>query len=327
MKITCLAEKDILQAVSTSEVMNAVEDAMILNEKKNEVYMPARLHLDYGNNTLLLMPCFTQEGFGTKLVTLFPENSRYNAPVTNGVMVLNKAETGEPLAFINGLVLTAMRTAAVGSVSIRHLASEGAETLGVIGAGGQGFYQVVFAAQARRIKDIYIYSRSPEKVDALLAKLVQAIPEIHLHKAKSVEELLEAADIVITATTAKEPVLPNHWGLLKGKHFVGIGSFKPDMREYPEALFRNLKRVFVDTEHALEETGDLIRPLKERWLEQSQIQTLGRLIMEDQSRIPKGTGGETTFFKSVGMALFDLIVGQLVFQKAQQKGLGQEINL
>lgn len=324
LKIKCLAEQDILKAVSFLEVMDTVEEAFFLYEK-NEMDMPLRTHLDYEGNTLLLMPCFTKEGFGTKLVTVFPENNRYNAPITNGLMMLNKAETGEPLAIINGFVLTAMRTAAVGSVSTRHLAPGNAEVLGLIGTGGQGYYQALFTAKTRKLKDIFLFNRSSEKLDGFVERLEQVLPEVNLHKAQSAEELLEASDIVITATTSKDPVLPNYSELFTGKHFVGIGSFRPDMREYPEALFRQLEKVYIDTGHALAETGDLIVPLEEKWLDRSQVETFGHFLLEHKGN--EEIKGKTTFFKSVGMALFDLTVGQLIYQKALEKGLGQDISL
>lgn len=167
-----------------------------------------------------------------------------------------------------------------------------------------------------------------------MEKLADALPGVRLHQAPSPEALLEAADIVITATTSNEPVLPNEPSLYRGKHFVGIGSFRPQMREFPAALFKEVDRVFVDTEHALEETGDLITPLAEGWLERSRIQTLGHYLLSRQEK--SNSSGDydqakiksmTTFFKSVGMALFDLMVGQLIYEKAVEKGLGQTIRL
>lgn len=333
MEILSLAGTDILAAVSPGEIMDTIEQAMVVYEQ-GEVYMPPRMHLAYGDNDmLLLMPCFTKKGFGTKLVTVFPENSKYDAAVTNGVVLLNKAETGEPIALINGFVLTALRTAAVGSVSIRHLADDNATKLGLVGAGVQGYYQALFAAQTRPIKDIYVFSRTAGKIGEFLEKLGSALPEVRLHQAPSPETLLEASDIVITATTSNEPVLPDEPNLYTGKHFVGIGSFRPQMREFPAALFKEAERVFVDTEHALEETGDLIIPLAEGWLERSRIQTLGRFLLdrkENSSLSPaydQDVKKATTFFKSVGMALFDLMAGQLVYEKAVENGLGQTIHL
>lgn len=319
-----LTEKDILQAVSFNDLLDAIEASMYMYEKK-EFYMPQRLHIDHEENTLLLMPCFTKDCFGTKLVSLFPQNPEKNIPVLNGIMVLNDAQTGLPLALLNGPALTALRTAAVASVSIRHLTPENTQSLGIIGAGVQGFYQAWIACSARNLKDIYVFDSYPEKTSALIEKLSKVIPDVKLHQTNHVEDLLEKSQTVITATTSFEPVLPNKEELLAGKHFVGIGSYKPTVREFPQALFNLLKTVFIDTNTALEESGDLIVPLQNNWIKQEQVMTLGRFLIENEPT--EEVKKETTLFKSVGMALFDVCASKLIYDNAIQKGLGQKITL
>jgi ornithine cyclodeaminase len=319
-----LTEEDILTAASIDEVLNAIEKSMCLYEQK-AFHMPQRMGVDYEKNTLLLMPCFIKDSFGTKLVTLFPKNPEKHIPVLNGIMVLNDAQTGVPLALLNGPALTALRTAAVGTVSIRHMAPNKNKSLGIIGAGVQGFYQAWVACAGVNFTDVFVYDLYPEKTSALGEKLSEMIPDVKLHQASSVEELLENSQVVITATTSFEPVLPEVEDLLAGKHFVGIGSYKPNMREFPRALFNLLKSVFIDTEHAVQESGDIIVPLQNNWLRREQIMTLGRFLIENKPL--DEVKGDTTLFKSVGMALFDVCASKLIYEKAIQKGLGQEIVL
>lgn len=319
-----LTEKDILKAVSIDEMLDAIEASMYMYERK-EFCMPQRLHADHKGNTLLLMPCFTRDCFGTKLVTLFPKNPENNIPVLNGIMVLNDAQTGAPLALLDGPALTAIRTAAVGAVSIRHLAAEDTQSVGIVGAGVQGFHQAWLACSVRNLMDIFIFDLYPEKSLALMEKLSEVVPHVKLHQATCVEEMLEESQVVITATTSLEPVLPDKEKLLAGKHFVGIGSYKPNMREFPKALFNLLKTVFIDTDHALEESGDLIVPLRNNWVKKEQVTTLGRFLIENK---PKDeVKKETTLFKSVGMALFDVCASKLIYDEATKKGLGQKIIL
>jgi len=319
-----LTEKDILEAASFNEVLDTIEASMYIYERK-EFHMPQRFHVVHEENTLLIMPCFTRDCFGTKLVTLFPRNPQRNIPVLNGIMVLNDVQTGMPLALLNGPSLTALRTAAIGAVSIRHLAADNAQSVGVIGAGVQGFYQAWLACEVRNLTDIFVYDLYSEKVSALIEKLSNLTSRVKLHQAASVEDLLEKTQVVITATTSLEPVLPDKEDLLIGKHFVGIGSYKPNMREFPRALFNLLKTIFIDTDHALQESGDLIVPLQNNWIKKDQVMTLGRFLIENRPRneVRKGT----TLFKSVGMALFDVCVSKLIYEKAVKKGLGQKIIL
>ena len=320
----CITENDILKAISLEEIMEAVESALLLYEKK-EFHMPMRMHVDYGGNTLLLMPAFTPKVFGTKLVTVFPKNAEKGTPVLKGTMILNDGETGEPLALLNAAALTALRTGAVGGVGVKYLTPGNVKVLGVVGAGVQGFHQALFATEVRRFSEVFVYDTVPARSRVLIEKLSKKRPGLHLHEAETVQGLVEKSDVIITATTAMDPVLPDEEELLKGKHFVGIGSYKPTMRELPNALFKHLERVYVDTEHAVEESGDLAIPLKNRWVTREQVSTLGKLII--RTREGKETHEKTSFFKSVGMALFDLVVSDAIYKKAVDNNLGKDIEL
>lgn len=317
-----LGERDIVGAVSFPEIVEAVASAMVLYEKK-AFHMPPRVHVDDGRNTLLLMPCFSGRVFGTKLVSLFPGNAEKGLPVLRGAMILNDGGTGEPLALLDAAVLTALRTGAVGGVGIRYLTGEGVATLGIVGAGVQGFYQALFGCTERKFSDVVVFDLLPEKVAAFCQKFLGYFSDVQIHRVSRVEDLLEKSQVVITATNALEPVLPDREELLEGKCFVGIGSYKPTMREFPETLFRLLDRVFLDTEHAVEESGDVIDPLKNGWIRRNRIVTLGKVITGEEKIVKGGT----RLFKSVGMALFDLVVSELIYRQALQKGLGQEITL
>ena len=319
-----LTEADILKAASIDEMLDVIETSMDIYEKK-EFHMPQRLHIDHEANTLLLMPCFTKDYFGTKLVALFPPNRARGIPVLTGIMVLNDAQTGMPVTLLNGPALTALRTAAVGAVSVRHLASDDTDAIGIIGAGVQGFYQAWFASCTRHVKDVFIFDLHAAKSSTLKEKLSATIPHVRVHQTASAEDLLENTQVVITATDSQEPVLPDKEELLAGKHFVGIGSYKPNMREFPKALFTLVETVFVDTEHALHESGDLITPLQKGWITQDQVMTLGRFLAEHGTA--HQVKGQTTLFKSVGMALFDVCTSKFIYEKAMQKGLGQKISL
>lgn len=318
----CLSEGDILKAVTPEQIVDAVESAMRLYET-DEFHMPDRMHIDYNENVLLLMPCFTTGKFSTKLVSVFPGNAQKNVPVVIGTVVLNDGETGEPLALLNGTVLTAVRTGAVGAVGIRHLTPLSLKTLGIVGAGVQGFHQALFASYVRELSDIFVFDIDVQKTLSLIEKLSKQRPGIEVHQVKSVEELLQHSEAVITATTSLHPVLPDKRELLEGKHFIGVGSYRPDMREFPEVLFKLLNRVLIDTRPAAAESGDLVTPLKNGWIKEHQVSTMGKWLKTGE----KIKEGETTLFKSVGMALFDLVVSDLIYQKAEEKGLGTEIIL
>lgn len=312
------------KAVSYEEAMDYIEEAYRVYERK-AVFMPPRIHVDHGQKTLLYMPCFVQDLFGTKILTVFPENTKKGLPAIDGVMLLNDLETGKPIALIDGKSLTAMRTGAVGGVAVRHTAPKAASSLGIVGAGTQGYYQAVFACQARPVRKVLVFDMHRQKLPAFVAALEKQLENVEIGEAASVEQLLMESQIIVTATTSNQPVLPDDACLLRGRHFVGIGSYKPSMREYPDALFGLVDTVYVDTMHAKEETGDLVYPLSKGLLRQEQVKSFGHMLLQNSGQVQKD--GNTTFVKSVGMAIFDLVVSQLIYKNALAKGLGQEVSI
>ncbi len=306
------------RAAFLSELMDAIEEAYAIVVAGN-YEMPHRMHVNKEDNTLLYMPCFLDNIFGTKILSLFPANAGKNLPVISGLVLLNDRDNGIPLAILDGGRLTALRTGAVGGVAVRHRTPENITRAGLIGAGIQGYYQMIFAADARELNEIVLYDRDYAKAEKLALLLKDALPRVKVGTVRRVEELLDIAQLVITATPAEEPVLPDDPSLLRGKSFVGIGSYKPEMREYPQALFTLIDRVYVDTLHSLEESGDLITPLQQNWLRRDQVIDFSNYLSGQRRAVKEG---ETTFFKSVGMALFDITVGAMLYRRASEKGLG-----
>jgi len=240
-------------------------------------------------------------------------------------MLLNDYETGKPVAVLDGKVLTALRTGAVGGVAIRYTTPQTVKSVGLVGAGTQGFYQLLYACKARNIEKITIFDIHREGLPSFKERLKKELPFVTVETADNVEDVLKQSEVVITATTSNEPVLPENPRLLEGRHFIGIGSYKPDMREYPEALFKLLEKVYVDAEYAKEETGDLVYPLNHGLIGEDQIETFGHFLLYEKNK--SDIAKKTTFFKSVGMALFDLTVSQLVYKKAKVLNLGQKARI
>jgi len=316
-------QEEIKSKIKLHQFIDTVEQAMLINES-GKFHMPKRMNVDFGKDSLLLMPCVTETSFGTKLVSLFPSNPNHNLPVLYGLVVLNDRNTGEPLALMNGALITGLRTSAIGSLSIKYMTDENVSKLGMIGAGAQGYYQTLMACTVRKFTDVYLSDVNQQKLDELIIKLQAELPNITIHKSKSPDEVLKAADVIITATNTKIPLFENNEAIFAGKHFVAIGSYKPEMREYPQAIFKNLDYMFIDTDHAFHETGDLITPIHEGWITKEQVITLGK-ILTGKIRLPKNTN--PTLFKSVGMALFDVVTANMIYQIAKEKSFGMNVKL
>jgi len=290
-------------------------------------YMPERPVITYGNDTLLYMPCFLPGGFGTKILTVFPENPAKGHPFIDGLMLLNDGRTGKPLAIMDAKYLTGLRTGASGGVGMRHFSREGCKTAGVIGAGQQGLFQAAFASTARDIEDVFFFDIAPKDWGAYEESLTQALggeaPRFHV--CGTVEELLENSEIVVTATPATAPVAPDNAGLLRGKCFIAIGSYKQQMREIPNAIWGLIGNAYTELPFAIEESGDFSQPIADGIIQKERVGIIGEWLMREHRPLP--APGETTFFKSVGMGLLDLCVGRLIYENALAQGIGHEVDI
>lgn len=313
-------ESTLAQLTDWTGLTDHMIKAMIAYED-GDFIMPDRINMGFSNNSLLLMPAQSGKYFSTKLLSLFPDNPAKNEPVIKGIVVLNNGENGEPLAVINGAKLTAIRTAAVSAAGIRFTTPENVTSLGLIGAGVQGMHQVLAACTVRPFEKIYILDKFAERAQTFIACLGASLPGIQLLRVNTPEELLEHSEVVITATNSNKPVLPDNASLLMNKHIVAIGSYKPKMRELPDALFKLIDHCFVDVRFALEESGDLIHPIEMGLLKQKQVIPLGSLIRGKVA----GDTQRTTLFKLVGMALFDLYTAQWFFEKAIRLDAGEMV--
>ncbi|HOO63125.1 MAG TPA: ornithine cyclodeaminase family protein [Synergistaceae bacterium] len=309
------------QALTRNELMDAIEKAYELYERK-EFVMPLRPTLELEGDTFMLMPCGTAKTWGIKLLTITPKNPEAGRPMIEGLATLFDKATGAPQAVMDGQALTFLRTGAVGGAAIRRLAPEKARVLGVVGAGVQGLSQALCACAARNIEEVWIADLYESKVEEMAQKLTKELPSLKVYRASSSEEMLDHAEIVITTTTSRKPVLPDNPEKLRGKFYVGIGSYLPEMHEYPDSFFSQGEAFYMDTEHALDETGDLITPLEKKILPREKLYTFGSALKE---KVPPYPSGSTVLFKSVGMALFDLVVGAALYEGALAKGLGQEL--
>jgi ornithine cyclodeaminase/alanine dehydrogenase-like protein (mu-crystallin family) len=274
-------------------------------------------------NTLLLMPSIGPDLFSTKLVSIVPGNKERNKAVINGSLILNDAATGEAIALFNGAKLTAMRTAAVACVGIRHLSDPMARYLGVIGAGVQGRHLAWMATHERDLERVYVYDPSHKSIMEFMQFMSEYCPDVEVAPCEDVQQVIVNTEIICTTTNSTIPVVPDLEDLLLGKTFIGVGSYKPHMQEYSEAIYRLIDTVWIDAEHGKSESGDLIEPIKNNWIKPDRIRHISKLIHQ-----PNELGfKETRFFKTVGMGIFDLFAAKLVYEKVNEKGIGTEVDL
>lgn len=302
--------KTIIGIATFSEWVEAMETAVKMSTGGGFV-MPKRMHLDYGEGTFLLMPCITGEYWATKLISFCPENRNHGRPSIYGTVVLNDTKTGEPLAVLEGAAITALRTAAVTAAGIKHISPSDSRILGIVGTGVQGKYQALLACSVRNIDEIWAFDQNEVNLRRFADDINMHHPEVQIMLAGSADEVAVRSQVIISATNSQKPVFKNLKESFTGKTFVGIGSYKPDCQEFPEQLFRQVSQVFVDTLDGKRESGDLITPVKNNWIQEENIFPIGDLI---EGSIVL-SDNQTRFYKTVGSAIFDLFAAKLVYEK------------
>lgn len=268
-----------------------------------------------GEGTMLLMPAWSENAFsGVKIVSVYPSNSLRSLPSIFGSYVLMEQATGQPLAYLDGRMLTLLRTAAASVLAATYLARKDSKSLLMVGTGNLAPYVVKTYAALFNLKSIGIWGRTHEKVVAVAKHLT----EIGL-PASAVADLpaaVASADIISCATLSHTPVVLGHW-LKPGSHLDLIGGFTPSMRETDDEAVKQAD-LFVDTrEGALHESGDIVQPIDQGIISEDDI-------LADLYDLTRGThqgrlsDSQITLFKSVGTALEDLAAAGLAYRSHQQ---------
>ena len=319
-----LSENDIKNSLSMNEAIGVIEEAFHKYAEQNFV-QPDRIFSTVKNeNTLLLMPCFVDDCIGLKVVTAYPSNRGTSSPVTQGLVLIHDIETGDSLALLNGTFLTTLKTGAVSGVAMRHFKKD-AKTVGLVGTGLQGYYQLIAAQEATSVETVYLYNRSPEAVASFIQKFRTVSKDIEIIAVTVIEDLIRNSEIIITATTSVSPVLPEDMGeLYKNKLIIGVGSYKSNMRELPQSLFEQADCYYIDSEQGKTECGDIIDPLKNGWVKENQVVLLSDVLAGNR-QVPQNEN--PIVFKTVSMALFDAYIGNTVYKKAKELGIGQSFEL
>jgi ornithine cyclodeaminase len=271
------------------------------------------------NATLLLMPAWKpHDALGVKIVNVFPGNNKKGLPSLYSLYCLFDAEHGTPIALLDGNVITARRTAAVSALAASYLARPDASRLLVVGAGRVASLLPAAYREVRTIRRVEIWDINAGLADALVARLRKL--DFDASVAPDLEAAVRAADIVTCATLTTRPLVLGEW-LHPGVHLDLIGSFTPEMRETDDAAIGRAS-VFVDTETALAESGDLLQPLQSGAFVAGQLAGTLSDLCAGRHRGRKHPQ-ELTLFKAVGTAMSDLAAAMVA---RAQLGLKSSMN-
>ncbi len=266
----------------------------------------------------LLMPAWVPGRlYGVKTINIFPGNSARGLPGLHAVYLLFDAQTGVPLALMDGSELTSRRTAAASALAARFLARDDARHLLVLGAGRVAALLPEAMRSVRPgLAQVTVWNHRRASAETLVASL--RAQGWRAEVAPALETAVRAADLISCATLSTAPLVQGAW-LTPGTHLDLIGSFTPAMRETDGACFSR-SRVFVDTDEAAAKAGDLLQAQAEGHFDPTQVQaTLTQLCRGE--RHGRATRDEITVFKSVGSALEDLAAAELALAGTDNRGL------
>jgi ornithine cyclodeaminase/alanine dehydrogenase len=322
-----LSEKQVQDLIDIDELIDTLEQAHIQCSTGRAV-MPVRLvvPLPQIHGRITSMPgCLNDDNaLGMKVVTYFQENPKRGLPAILATIMLFSVETGKIIAVMDGSYITAIRTACASAMATRALANRETPVLGILGAGVQARAHIQALSRVRKLQQIKIYS--PSVISATkIRKDMESDIGVGVKVAASAEDAVKHSDIVVTVTTAKEPILKSEW-LNAGVHINAVGSHRPDLREIDGATLARAKVVVDSREAIMTECGDILLALKEKSIPEDVIHAeIGEVLAGMKSG--RESAGEITLYKSVGIAIQDVATANLVYHRALDRNVGTQVEI
>ena len=300
-----------------ADVINVVEEAFkMCGEGKGR--MPAKVYLSVEQGDFRAMPAALPGCAGMKWVNVHPRNPSLGLPSVMAVLIYNDPETGYPLAIMDATEITAYRTGAAAAIASKYLARRNPHTMGVIGAGYQAYTQILAHAELFNPISINAFDISRAAVD----RLGQSLPHLSI-KSCSVQEAA-SCDIVCTLTPSRSPIVKREW-IRPGTHINAVGADAPGKQELEPSILKEATVVVDDLTQA-SHSGEINVPIEKGLYSVNEVYgTLAEVIVgRKKGRIDSKA---ITVFDSTGIAVEDIAVAKLLFDKAQQAGGYPSIDL
>ena len=323
MKLRVLTEADCRALLGMREAIDIQAEAFALLAAGRALEgLRAVARSEQPPGVAIFNPCFLRDGrgYGIKVVSDFYGNSARGLPRMSAVITLFDGETGIPRTLMEGGYVTDLRTGAGTGLAARHLARPDSKVLAVIGAGRVARNQVEALCTAFSLQTIYVSTRTRAKGEALVASL----------KAKAAlvddpETAVRNADIVVTATTSKEPVVRGKW-LKPGAFVAAVGAYAVEHRELDdEAIARASCHVIDSRADVLDRAGDFVIPMGKGILAREQVAEIAEIV--SGARLGRRSAEDIVVFKSSGVPIQDLVTAQHIERRAIARNVGREVEL
>jgi ornithine cyclodeaminase len=319
VSVRIIDEHDVRRLLPMAECIDVMAEALA-SVSRGEVHNPLRFVVrPPGEASLLgLMPAHRggeRPAWGLKAVAIFPSNAALGLDLHQGFVALFDGETGATRAILNAGGITAVRTAAVSGVATRLLARDDVRTLAILGTGIQARAHLEAMRAVREFERVVVWGRTPGRFADL----------DDVEEAADAETAVRAADVLVTATSAAEPIVRREW-LKPGVHVNAVGSSIPTTRELDTETMAAAS-LFVDRrESTVNEAGDFLFPQREGAIEADHIRAeIGEVLLGTATgrRSPE----EITVFKSLGLAVEDLAAAEYVLARAEEENAGAVVSL
>lgn len=311
-----LTESEVRRLLPMSDAIATLRRAFQRLARGEAANQPRRRLILPGGSVLHYMAGSDGRYFGAKIYSTNPRHAAHF------LVLLYRAGDAEPLALMEANYLGQIRTGAASGLATDLMAAPEAGTVAIIGAGFQAMSQLEAVAAVRRIRGAHVWSRNPERRTAFAAECSERL-NVPVEPSETAEQAVRGADILVTATSAREPVLEASW-VSPGTHINAVGSNQAKKRELPSDLVHRADWIVVDSiEQSRMESGDLLMGFSDNDWNNPRLLEL-KDIVSGPVKV-RGNPQEITLFKSNGLAIEDVASAGLVYERAREIGLGRPL--
>ncbi len=313
-----LREKDVESLMTMADAVTWVEKGLrALGEGQARNVPRSRVKMPKGTLHVLPAADFEQDVVGLKCYSVARGRARF-------LVTLFSSENGKLLSLMEADYLGMMRTGAASGVATKYMARPDAEVLGLIGTGWQARGQLLAAANVKKLRQVRVYGRDAERRKRFADEMAR-MAGVEIVPVESPAAALEGAGIITTVTNSREPLFPAD-AVQPGTHVNAVGSNSLLRQELDPELVRRAAIVAVDSrQQSKVESGDLLVPTERGWIDWDQLPELSEIVA---GKAPgRRSEVDITIFESHGLGIEDLAVAAHVYQRAKERGVGQEVEL
>ena len=325
-----LSKKDIQKVFTMKDAVEADKEAFTLfSEGKSVVPLRTNIGAPKNDGAFLFMPSYVEdlECSAIKIVNVFPKNIEKGIPTTPAQVLLIDGKTGVVISVLDGTYVTQLRTGAASGAAFDVLANPTAKKGALIGTGGQAATQLEAMLAVRDLEEVKVYDINLQRTEEFVEKMNEELASYgaRIIAAKSSDEAIEDADMIVTVTPSSKPVFDGN-KVKAGATVSCVGSYQPHMQEMDSVILQKAGKIYFDSEEAvLSEAGDILIPLADGLITKEDFTgDLGDVLLGKV--VGRETEEEIIVFKTVGIGTQDLVTAKHIYDKAVEQGIGTEWN-